>query len=1145
MKNLFQHLFGIKHKQTKNFSEARPLHLEHLEDRRLLSVSWAGFSPLIPDSYQIPSTNAFNFVSTPEMLQIADVNNDGKNDIIAVDFADVLGTKDTITVYLNGSETEPVKTVFENSGFGNSDSGIAMTFIDFDGRGGVDDLIVIKRPEIISKGEIKLSWQVYLKDQITYEYTKGSSGNITLLSSDTEKAVTGVTARWAPNSKALIVQSDIIDISFQNGSKILSKFSFDSENNNLTGTNITTSYSSDLLNVVSFYNGSNYTDYVVGVGDESDAYKLTFHDVSNGSPNTTWNFSDTNLASFEVHFLSEASVSENKTLIYFGGVQNSTSYITIAELSVNSSNRIVVGTSLKTEISDFTISNSTAAAVGDLDGDLDGDDLPDLVLSGSKVVILTGVNGGSTSSLPVDSFEPLTIVPSPQILSSTIVDLVGKDGSANSDGVNDLLLVGTNSAWIYYKDSADKAQWKEIPLNTGNNSPFTKAVFADIDGDKKLDIVITDSIGAYVFIQSEDLQFCPNYTLSGWVYNDNGLTSQSTVIHDIAVGNFFPVQEKTIAILFTAADQKQYINIYDESQTNNIQTIKLNDFDSRTLTTLTAGKLYGSDYDDLIIGPYREGSKASILIAKNTGGSFNITKQQIISSGASSGDSISFQIDDIDRDGTNELLYLYSSSGSNNSKLGYLKRNGEQFTDTLISSGIESGSVLSGLWFGYVNQDAYKDIVCTATSSSGTKILTWLGTENSYSRVLVDPETNINLETQTLQSGLTAFESSVVSAGRYIDGNYSNDIVIAWGDKIYMWRNSAASSGASGEITVLCQSLNLDLDPGISFNDAKNAARTWIDEWSNFYLDLWGKNNGGGAIESFTIKIHYNRQYFVVVEEDVSDPSSIYTITKVIDADTGTITVSGTLGNGQTAVGNSENALLARVRFKPADGAGVSLTDFTTLEAVSDNGFHINSDECLINDLGLINGQNNVEKADAKINSESLKLYPVIYDLKEDGIIGVSDFGIFIGAFGKRVENTDDKLADFNGDGIIGVTDFGLFTKVFGSAKNSTSDSLYDPVWMDKRLNNTGASELPSLMENGDTINEEIVPESEPLDADLILAESILPEIDYTDYIILLLEEDSKKDQILFGEEGENYDPIDDMVSEFLTRTVDRRALGV
>jgi len=49
-------------------------------------------------------------------------------------------------------------------------------------------------------------------------------------------------------------------------------------------------------------------------------------------------------------------------------------------------------------------------------------------------------------------------------------------------------------------------------------------------------------------------------------------------------------------------------------------------------------------------------------------------------------------------------------------------------------------------------------------------------------------------------------------------------------------------------------------------------------------------------------------------------------------------------------------------------------------------------------------------------------------DLDNDGLVGGTDFGVFVGLFG-----ASGTVADLDGDGLVGGTDFGAFVALFGS----------------------------------------------------------------------------------------------------------------
>jgi len=110
--------------------------------------------------------------------------------------------------------------------------------------------------------------------------------------------------------------------------------------------------------------------------------------------------------------------------------------------------------------------------------------------------------------------------------------------------------------------------------------------------------------------------------------------------------------------------------------------------------------------------------------------------------------------------------------------------------------------------------------------------------------------------------------------------------------------------------------------------------------------------------------------------------------------------------------------------------------------------------------------------------SEGAELLPVIYDLDDDGRIGLSDFTRFISSYGQAAtsENPAALAADFTQSGRVGLTDFVLFIQNYGRRKEEYPTIIFPEILQLE----TDAEPDPDEPEGGDLLEGEPVFEASP-----------------------------------------------------------------
>ncbi|MDR1382472.1 MAG: trypsin-like serine protease [Planctomycetaceae bacterium] len=225
---------------------------------------------------------------------------------------------------------------------------------------------------------------------------------------------------------------------------------------------------------------------------------------------------------------------------------------------------------------------------------------------------------------------------------------------------------------------------------------------------------------------------------------------------------------------------------------------------------------------------------------------------------------------------------------------------------------------------------------------------------------------------------------------------------------------------------------------------------TFIDEWSNFQVEIWGNTKSSIGISEYTVALDFPPNVFDVRNATTS-PAFSQNFTQTQSA--GKIVISGKISSSASgAQGDNTNVLLAQVAFKPVTataaeerngtkGITVPLNDHGTPIQPNENGFSV---ELVGSSIKLTSGQTNLPVKGFVQND--VPLYGMMFDVNDDGIVNVNDFLTFLKAYNKSTTDTtalvNTKLFDYNFDGIVNVNDFLDFLKNY---RKSRTDAIDNP----------------------------------------------------------------------------------------------------
>ncbi|MBR0226068.1 MAG: peptidylprolyl isomerase [Thermoguttaceae bacterium] len=227
----------------------------------------------------------------------------------------------------------------------------------------------------------------------------------------------------------------------------------------------------------------------------------------------------------------------------------------------------------------------------------------------------------------------------------------------------------------------------------------------------------------------------------------------------------------------------------------------------------------------------------------------------------------------------------------------------------------------------------------------------------------------------------------------------------------------------AGALRFVLQSLSSDASD--SFASAAANQRTWLDEWSNFYVDVWA-NADGAPVLSVVATFSCDVAYFAPVDVEAAPG---YTVEHAIDS--GVVSFSAT---GDGLADSAGWSLIARMKFAPVGGAGVALPDDGITTAV-DPGFAADPASQSLNGVSA-----------AVVSVPSPALYPVIFDLDENGVVNTNDLGYCLAVMGQNTDEIDVakyRVLDYDQNGAVNTNDLAFFLQAMGGSDSDGLDSAY------------------------------------------------------------------------------------------------------
>lgn len=953
----------------------RRLSLESLENREMLNVDWSGFGGENISTYEPSSSSASYSVDlsgSVDVCDLTDVTGDGRNELVAVNYA-----SKTISVYANTATNgdftlKGSQTLSSLSGTKGYDSVI------FNG----DSLTVVSASSGVGLTVTEYTWNAS-----TSAYVQQSQKELDVAKFNSSNAqicvFVGVDATVI-NGDTLVVQATTLS---ETGTTVKTAL-YSGYGTSSFGKNyrIASSITEELMGSTTI----NGTDYLL-LKEKTSSY----NDLVLASVDSTISKYSYDLSGYGSALTFDWVVDYDGFLVVGAMTNGASGLITIKSATPTESSVDAKTVGQWIDCDSLRFNSSSAAAIGDVGGDSD----PEIfAVNGSQYMFY---NGDASSAYDYTFTASDLVVSTPEYVSVDIEDIDG-------DGDTDAILVGKNR--LYTGTVSSTGSIENVTSQYTFSEAVKKAVFGDFNGDGLIDVAVQFQAnvgsGVQAFQQLADGSFV-------------ALASQAFggTIADIAVGKFSQTSVDEIAVLT--------VKNTGTSVSSSVNALKLNGSGFTATRSyvgaglvgaaLTAGSIYGSSVDDLVIV---NTTQDTITVLKNSGSALSgatITTAYDSSSTAGS-NPIAAAVGDFNGDGLADVAVLNSSAGANYANIVYYLRSSDAGLGSKPAgrSLISGTTTVVGLIAEDLNSDGYSDLTYARKTTNNRVYASVLMGNGSTSVFDAAVNTTISVD----------FSSNFDLQLARVDAadNVSYDLVWAQDKSVGVLLN-ADDSVASGSIQYVIQSLSSAA--GDTHAAALSTERTWIDEWSNFYVDVWASADGA-AVTSATAAFAYNGSYFKLAEVKAA---SGYTVSYTDESGVATVTATGS-----RAVDSEGWVLVARMKFEPAGVEGVPLPANGRLAAVNP-GFSATATAQSLNGASV-----------SSVSVPSVNLYPFIFDVDESGTVNSNDLAYFLQFLGSDVDNIETakyRVLDYDLNGTINSNDLAYFLQFLGKSAADGLDSIY------------------------------------------------------------------------------------------------------
>ena len=653
-------------------------------------------------------------------------------------------------------------------------------------------------------------------------------------------------------------------------------------------------------------------------------------------------------------------------------------------------------------------------------GDFNNDGFTDILVSDGEIYqTLVGKSDGTFA-------KEGAVINHADFTTSCVTDV-------NGNGVQDVLAVGQRFVWMVSGES------------TGTSSPGSQIVidfsirgitpqdvaFGDFNNDGKMDVAVLTHTGTEVYVFY-------NTSTAGNVSFGNVKVLDVTRGKRLLVANFDNALGDDISVygIDPSNLSKPTLQTYLATASGFDSSVRSSTLD-RAYDHLAVGDLNNDGIVDIIAisNATASSSPAYHTLLNNADNLGRFTKKDSVNFGTTSTKPTAVAIGDLNKDGRNDLAILDASG-----KQVFI------FTQSTTNAGIfPTSSTPVSVTNASVDEASFKTLILADFSADGVlDILVGVVGKDSSAQFRILENTTSKPGTFTSATNFTtvgefrgdANSSSLAFHVGLIDNNSTADVVIVGGNTVKRFANTNKTGAEIGTVTLVFRDYNSQIinTEVVDLNTLSNRL-SFIDEWSNFWVEIWANTGSVAGISEFSAALTFNSGVFEVRPDHVVKGAAFgnnfsYSISE------GKITLSGKL-SASDLQGDNTNTLLARVSFMPA--AGEELANSTTgavglpLDVYNNTNYlsaynHGFSLDTSVTKLTTSTGMAGVPTVDA--SEDKVPLFPVMFDLNDDGLISWGDFALFVTGFEKNVTDTSAavpkfvRLFDFDHNGYVGFYDF-------------------------------------------------------------------------------------------------------------------------
>jgi hypothetical protein len=943
MKDIFfQRFFGRQSQES--LRRTRRLSLESLENREMLNVDWAGFGPETTSTYVPAETGSYSvdLPSNVDFCGLVNLEGDSRAELVSI-----YGKGKTVSVYTSSNDGRfTLKTEQKLDNLGAWGLYSFTTFADFNGDG-------FKEMLLISSNGSQISASVYSWNSTSSKFEQGSTYQLNV----TPFASSGGGFIFTEMSGALLANaSNGYDLALQVGTLTQSGLTTTTavypgvattsfgENPSVKGAVTGEILGSTKIAGQSYLllkEATGSTNYLVVSKIGKSSVTKTYYDFTSYGSKFVFN-----------------SMAEQDGFIVVGAILGGTTRSGLVTLNLTTAptdNETVDAKTLGQwiESPSITMGPASVMTLGDVGGDAD----PELLVANDEENASLFYLGDASTTYGFTFTESSLVVSSPEYNSVYV-------GDYDNDAKKEAILVGSN--YIYVADISDSGQLTNQTARYKFSQPVEKAVFGYFDDDRLLDIAVQykANVGSslQIFRQIYDGSFVP-------------LTSQSVSgsFVDLTVGKFTQTLTDEIAVLSTAYKNQttwSSVNVYKLDSSKNTLVGVLASTYAGSGVSIASGELYGSGRDDLAVA---NEVNDSVMVLRNSGSSLSQTLITTRYDGSDPCRPTSAAIGDFNGDGLADLAVMNSSAGSNVAEVVYYLRSASvglgtkptgrvRINNTLTV--VDNTAIVGELLPRDLNGDGYFDLSFVRKSTNGTAYVSTLMGNGTAS--VFDPLINAAVTCDPVKS-VGVLLAPVDS------GNASDDFIWVQDKKFTVLMNGATTV-SGGKVQYVMQ--NVTAGAGNSLAAAVSTQPTWLDEWSNFYIDVWASPSGGGAVASVSGSFTFDSAYFAFSE--VGDAAG-FTVTATAEG--------GTLSFTSTGSGTADAdgwTLVARLKFSPVTNGGLPLNEFGEIYCV-DAAFTAGANAQKVNGSA----------AASVAVPTGVEVYPFVYDLNDNGEVDLGDYALF------------------------------------------------------------------------------------------------------------------------------------------------------